>query len=395
MTLLRPTRRFVCICVLGAYWIWTPDRLACGQAPAAAEPPAGAAPAEDPFGLEPDGALGEGAPGEEAPMTQEEMEKQYQDARTAVEKSMGEKKWSEALEQLEKMLSMSQGSDPSVYLQMGACYRELGKRNEALDAFTQVILNPSSVQDRGLLASANLSRGGVYIDLGRYREAVDDLDQAVAADASNLQALYLLGKARLRLVSSLPGAGRDEAGQRDLQSALESLKQAIELKSDFGEAYLERGRVLVRLGSLDFAVEDLERAVQLLGPGTVASVDLGSALLNRANQESADPNGSSDKIVADLRAGLKSLNEFVGRSQLGLKRAPWELTDPLDDYPAEAALLQRPGADRAGRRDLGGRATRPLRGGRPRLQVAAGRRSRSPAEGSRLRPAGTSHADDE
>ncbi len=93
------------------------------------------------------------------------------------------------------MLKLTGGGDPRVYLRMGECYRELGAQNEALDALSQVIVNPASSQSPPLLASADLLRGGIYLDMARYREAVDDLDQAVAMDSSNPQGQYLLGKA--------------------------------------------------------------------------------------------------------------------------------------------------------------------------------------------------------
>ncbi len=70
-----------------------------------------------------------------------------------------------------------------------------------------------------------------------------------------------------------------------------SLKQAIDLKSDFGEAYLERGRVLAQLRQLDFAVADLQLAVKSLGPGSIASADLGSALLKRGKPGICEPRG--------------------------------------------------------------------------------------------------------
>jgi tetratricopeptide (TPR) repeat protein len=288
-------------------------------------------------------SMAEGTPDTSQPLTIEERQQQYEAAGGLAEQLIGEQKWSEALEQLNRMLQLNPG-DPFAYLGIGTCLRGLGAKEEAIESISRAILNPASAQNPAFLASSYIQRGDLYLETGRYREAVDDLDQAVGLDNSNPNAFFLLGKARLRLVANSPGGGRDESGQRDLGLALSSLNQAIRLRDDFGEAYLERGRVLSLLRredpSLEFAMEDLQRAVQLMGMGTEASAELASTLLQRANMESSRTDGSSEEIVADLRAAISAMNDFLQTAPLGVKNRPGETVDPLESRP-ETVLLQR------------------------------------------------------
>ena len=337
MTWFRPTRSYVLIWALVAPWLCPIGQSVWGQADEVLDEPLDTT-ATDPFGLATEGAAA--APGTEPPPTQEELQRQFQEAGAEGERLMGEQKWREALEQFNKMLALSPYNSAPIHLQRGLCLRALGAQNEAIDAFTRAVSQPTSMQFPVIVANAYLQRGEVYLEIARYREAIDDFEQVVSLDSSNVQGLYLLGKARLRLVATSAGQGRDETGQRDLNSALASLKQAIDLKSDFGEAYLERGRVLMRLRQMDFAIEDLQRAQGLLGSESAASAELGSAFVQRANQESYKPQGSSETIVSDLRAGLKSLNDFLRQSRLGQKTPPWETRDPLENRAEEMLLLR-------------------------------------------------------
>ena len=321
----------VLICALLGFWVLMAPRSASGQAQPAAEDPLNAG-VDDIFGDTGEGlAEGPAEPGQ--PLTLEERQQQYEVAGKLAEQLLGEQKWSEVLEQLNKMLELNPG-DPFAYLGIGTCLSGLGAKQEAIESLSRAVLNPASAQNPAFLASAYIQRGDLYMQTGRYREAVDDLDQAVSLDNANPNAFFLLGKARLRLVASSPGAGRDESGQRDLGMALSSLNQAIRLREDFGEAYLERGRVLSLLRredpSLEFAVADLQRAVQLMGKGTEASAELASTLIQRATMESSRPDGSSEQIVSDLRSAIAAMNDFLQKAPFGVKNRPGDTVDPLE-----------------------------------------------------------------
>ncbi len=336
MTWIRPMRLLLLTCALLSVLFLSPTRFTFGQA-------------DDPLGSD-SNALdafldGEAAPEDTAeaqqPMTREEQQRLYEEAGQTAEQLMQEQKWPEAMEQYQKILSEINPGDPRALIGMGDCLRAMGANRDALDAYSRVMQSQYGVQ---FLPIVLLRRGEVYLLEGQYREAVDDLEQAISQDTSNAFGYYLLGKARLRLVITSPGGGRDESGQRDLALALTALTRSIELDPNFGEAYLERGRVLTRLRREDpgmkFAIADLEKATQLLGEGTIASAELGATVWQRANQESSRPGGDSQKIVADLRRAVKSFNAFLRQSELGKKTLPWEKVDPLD-YQAESILLQR------------------------------------------------------
>ena len=78
------------------------------------------------------------------------------------------------------------------------------------------------------------------------------------SNPSNPESHYQQGKALLRLVVTSPGGGMDQSGQASLLQAVKSLERAISLRTDYGDAYLERGRVLFRLRQVDYAIEDFQ-----------------------------------------------------------------------------------------------------------------------------------------
>lgn len=86
---------------------------------------------------------------------------------------------------------------------------------------------------------------------------IADLDRVIALSPRNAFALY--NKANMLIK------------QGNLSQAQELLNQAIELKPDFGEAYFNRGFVLLRSGSRASGVADLSKAGEL---GIVAAYNL-------------------------------------------------------------------------------------------------------------------------
>ena len=251
---------------------------------------------------------------------------------------MQQKDWAGAVALYNEIMTL--GRHPRALLNQGICFKELGSTELAISSISMSMITPGANLDPALIEQAYMLRGELYMETGRYREAVDDFTQASQANPSNPESQYQQGKALLRLVVTSPGGGMDQSGQASLLQAVKSLERAIALRSDYGDAYLERGRVLFRLRQIDYAVEDFQQAVRLLGPTSDASADLGVAYSFRATQESYRPVPEETKILEDLRGAIDSLDGYLSAAKLGERVPPWQTRDPLQTRP-EKVMLSR------------------------------------------------------
>jgi tetratricopeptide (TPR) repeat protein len=263
----------------------------------------------------------------------------YRQKMAEAEALMQEKNWTAAVEAYNQIMA-TVGRQPRALLNQGICFRELGSDDLAISSLSMALISPGAGQEPGLVEQAYLLRGELYMKTGRYREAVDDFTQAAQLNPSNPDAYFLQGKALLRLVVTSPTGGMDQGGQASLLQAVKALERAIALRGDHGESYLERGRVLFRLRQIDYALQDFQQAVRLMGGSSDASSDLGVAYAFRATQESYQPLAQDSQIIQDLRASIESLSAYLASAKLGQKVPPWETRDPLQARP-ETALLSR------------------------------------------------------
>lgn len=97
-------------------------------------------------------------------------------------------------------------------------------------------------------SSAQVQRGIDAIVAEDYATAKLELEQAVAADAQDPQAVYYLGVA--------------EAGLGDGQSAVSHWRRALELQPRFAEASLNLSATLLELGQTQEALEVAEQGLQ-------------------------------------------------------------------------------------------------------------------------------------
>jgi tetratricopeptide (TPR) repeat protein len=81
---------------------------------------------------------------------------------------------------------------------------------------------------------------------GAFDQAIRDSDQAIRLNPTLHEAHYHKGSAYL--------------GKKMYPPAVESLTRAIELKSDYAFAYLERSKAYRALGKKDLAAKDLRAA---------------------------------------------------------------------------------------------------------------------------------------
>ena len=111
---------------------------------------------------------------------------------------------------------------------------------------------------------------------------------------------------------NLFNAGQDAHEKGDLQTALKSYQQALELMPEFPEAELQRGNALLALKRPDEAEAAFRKALELREDWTLAMANLGSLLVDRGKYDEAEKllttalesdgaNQSALSSLADLR----------------------------------------------------------------------------------------------
>jgi Tfp pilus assembly protein PilF len=96
--------------------------------------------------------------------------------------------------------------------------------------------------------SALFGRAQIYTSQQKYELANQDLQELVSINPKNPQTFYLIGKVKIL--------------ENKNSEAIYALNTAIDLKSDFIEAYLTRGEAYLNLGSLSFATDDVDRVIK-------------------------------------------------------------------------------------------------------------------------------------
>jgi tetratricopeptide (TPR) repeat protein len=135
----------------------------------------------------------------------------------------------------------------SAYTLRGDAHASLHNLNKALASYEQALKLTDS-RDRRARAKLYLKRGKVWIKKGEYQRAIADLNRALALDPNKPMAYYYRGTA-WRL-------------QRRFRKAVEDYTRAISLKKN-PAFYYHRSQAYTRMGMVDKAVADMEKAVRL------------------------------------------------------------------------------------------------------------------------------------
>lgn len=289
------------------------------------------------------GATGDGSAEMNGDLGGEELsegQRALQEKMAQAESLMKEKKWTEAIQVYNEVLAMNSNANAIALVGQAECLYNLNSVEQAVTAVSRALIQPGATMFPGLQERAVLLRGRIYLDMGRYREAMEDLGAALQANPGNPEANYLSGKASLRMIATANTGGLDQGAQATLLQGVAMLQRAIELKPNFGEAYLERGRILFRLGEMDFAIQDHEQATRILGPSSDAAADLGVALSRRAREKATGPSPDGEAIVEDLRNALRNLDGYLKTARLGMKTPPWQTQDPIRVEPDSVALTR-------------------------------------------------------
>lgn len=237
-----------------------------------------------------------------------------------------------------------------VHSNLGAVYARLGRYQEALDAYKQAL---SLDKSKNPAIRFNLALG--YYKLGMFTEGAVEFAQVVAADATNKNAMLLLGDCFLRLgefkkvievLTPLEAKfGEDRTFAYLLGSALihdrqtekgQILIDRILRDGDSAEARLMMGAGRLRMRDFSGAVEELKRAIALNPKLPLAYSFYGQALLGAGNRDEsmkafqAELANNPFDFEANLYMGMllkedQKFEEALNYFQKALRARPREL----------------------------------------------------------------------
>ncbi|MGD0077610.1 MAG: tetratricopeptide repeat protein [Sedimentisphaerales bacterium] len=147
--------------------------------------------------------------------------------------------------------------DANAWFQLGVCFDELGRWQEAIEADKQAIkIKPG-------FAEAHCNLGNAYRELGRYRDAIESYKQAIRIKPDDALAHSNLGVAYGNL-----GRYQDE---------IESYKQAIRINPDYALAHSNLGVAYGNLGRYQDEIESYKQAIRIKPDLALAHSNLGVA----------------------------------------------------------------------------------------------------------------------
>ena len=157
----------------------------------------------------------------------------------------------EAIEDFEKITHFEYQSDlECVYFCIGNSYFSLGKYENALNAFDELIKIAKTDENHFY------NRAHTNFNLENYEEAIDDFDKAIELGLNNSDVLYYRGKSKF-FIEDLQGAIIDMDKARD--------KDTWDTNIVEEEPYILKGICYYNLGDLNESQKNLEKAV-LINP---------------------------------------------------------------------------------------------------------------------------------
>ena len=153
------------------------------------------------------------------------------------------------------------------------------KVQQLINLYSQGLLQPSLKYASELIAqyprSAVLHNicGAVYAGLQHYESAIDSYRQALNIKPDYADAFNNLG-----------GVLED---QGDSEGAIESYRRALDIKPDSADTYNNLGNALKNQGDLDGAIENYRKALELRSDYAVALYNLGNALNDQGDLSGA------------------------------------------------------------------------------------------------------------
>ena len=167
----------------------------------------------------------------------------------------------------------------------GALYRSAQAKHALHDELNAVALLTQAIVQDGHLTEAYLLRAEILRDMGSLTEAEADIDHLLEdekAQPASEEAVMLKAALRLQqgdapmaityynkvktqnplMGEAYVGLSTAYAANRQLDRALSTLDEAVELMPDFSEGYKERGRIKLMLNDKAGAADDLKKALE-------------------------------------------------------------------------------------------------------------------------------------
>jgi tetratricopeptide (TPR) repeat protein len=129
---------------------------------------------------------------------------------------------------------------------------------------------------------AHNNLGYLFNDRGEQDEAISHFESAARIRSAKRDPHYNLASAfvQMNLGDALARRGRSD-------DAMRHYDEAIRLQPDYGDAYYNRGAVLLSKGRIDEAIADLAKALEMQPSDADAHTSLGNALLQKGSLREA------------------------------------------------------------------------------------------------------------
>jgi tetratricopeptide (TPR) repeat protein len=152
--------------------------------------------------------------------------------------------------------------------------------------------------------------------LGDYPNVEKACREALAIEPDNVTGRCLLGAALYFQAVAKVKEGNRDAANRLFEAALVELKRSIELKPDFGFAYLHIGYALKNLGKLPEAAEAFRTAIQVIPYDPNAHLGLGEVLNDMGKTSEAIPHlEDATRLPRPSNRAKELLEKIRGKSR--------------------------------------------------------------------------------
>lgn len=207
----------------------------------------------------------------------------------------------EAAEEMFQWVEEHNPKHPGLILQQGLLFEAMGDLARAEDYYSKAL------EEQPDDPEVQIRTASILVYAQKYEQARKILDKVLEKDAGHPEAMYYLGRIELgeqkpmlalklfeKSIRIKPNVAfyhlyaaiaQEENGS--FTEALESADRALELDDDMAEAYLVRGRLLVRMSAVKDGTQDLLKALELKPDLIDAYAPLGKAAESMRNWKEA------------------------------------------------------------------------------------------------------------
>jgi tetratricopeptide (TPR) repeat protein len=177
------------------------------------------------------------------------------------------KRYDDAIPQLKEAVNLNPGS-PEPHVLLGMAYLQSEQPSLALSAFEYGIdLHPNN-------SDLRFNLGAAYDKVNRFPDVVREMEKVLSLDPNHTDALNYLGY-------SYADRGIN------IEQAVELTQRAVSLKPENGYYVDSFGWALFKIGRVDDALNEIERALGLVKDDPVIYEHLGEIYLSQENREQA------------------------------------------------------------------------------------------------------------